>query len=815
MRNLIFTLLLTFIIASTSLSQALTLTLHDQNGAAISYATAVLYASKDSAFIKGEASDDNGLISFETLNAGSYYLEVSYVGYQNLVIKDITIVSTPIVLGVRTLQPNTQTLNQVTITARKPMLEIKADKMVLNPDASIAMAGLNALELLRKAPGVVIDNNENIQLKGKNGVRIYIDGKPSMLSSQDLANLLKGLQSSDIEAVEIITNPSAKYDAQGNAGIINIKMKKNKNLGTNGSINVGGGYGKYHKSNAGINLNNRNGKLNTFGSLGLGDNRYYNEMTLDRSQNNTNFYQNQTQVNDNTPINTKVGVDYYLSSKHTLGLLANYNGQLRDKIFTSDSKTLIKRISSTTLDSMLIAKNNQISRSNNANINLNYRYEDTLGNEITFDIDRGLYSSRENSNQPNSYFTPDNATMLSSRNAMTSSPSDIGISTLKLDYTKTLKSSPWSIAAGAKYAVVSSDNTFNFFNEVDKQAVKDIHQSNKFYYEEKVGAMYLNINGKINDKFAIQTGLRMENTRSLGDLTRDISLERRATDSVPRQYTNLFPSGVVTYTMNANHVLNFSYSRRLDRPNYQELNPFNYRLDELTYRKGNPFLTPQYNNNFELTYTVLQSMNIGLSYSKSTKVVTDIIEPDLELPNATFINYRNIAIRDHFTFSVNTPLPIAKWWNGYLSANLYKMYFKAAFEEYSFDTETPISTNIYAENNFTLPKDLGSFEVSGWFNSASIWGGTFLTKPQGSLDLGYKKVINGGLTTVKLGYTDILFTAGWRMQSNSIPGLDMNLRGSYESRRVNFNVSHRFGNKNVKGARNRKTGMQDEAGRIK
>ncbi len=786
----------------------------DDKAQAVEFVTIALHSQKDSTLLKGEISTIDGAFEFTQIKPGNYFINCSFVGFEDYKSMPIAVSNADIDLGTITLKTSTEMLSTVTVKAKKPLIEIRADKMILNVEASVSAAGSNGLELLRKAPGVTVDNNENVQLKGKNGVRIYIDGKPSYLNPAELANLLKSMNASDIEAIEIITNPSAKFDAQGNAGIINIRLKKNKNFGTNGSVNVSGGYGKYHKSYLGVNLNNRNKKVNTFGSFGLGNNKYYNYLNLSREQDGASYDQKQTQYNNNFPLNAKVGLDFYASDKHTFGVLINANTQYKQNAYSSTSNTIISNLKTREkVDSTLQAFNTINSNNINTNANINYKYADTLGNEIVVDLDKGYYHDMSNSMQPNTYFNPQGKAT-TERAFFNETPSTININTAKIDYTKTLKKSGLVIGLGAKYANVKTDNTFLFYDVIDKQQTQNFSRSNLFSYTENVAAAYANLSGAISKKVNFQAGLRTENTHSLGDLTRLGNIPRMKGDSVAKDYTGYFPSAALTYSPNDKNSFNLTYSRRINRPNYQDLNPFEWRLDELTYRKGNPRLTPQYNNNFELTYTAMQMASLSLSYSKSTDVVTDIIERNMNEPGKSFISYRNIASQDNYAITLSSPLPIKSWWSGYLSATLYKAYYKATFPEYSFNTSTPIATNFYMEHTFTLPKDY-NFEISGWFNSAAIWGATFITKPQGSLDLGIKKNLFNGRGNIKLSVTDILHTAPWRGFSDAIPGLKMSTNGNWESQQVKVNFMYRFGSNEIKSSRNRKTGLEDEKGRIK
>ncbi|MFM2394042.1 MAG: hypothetical protein RLZZ546_2024 [Bacteroidota bacterium] len=654
----IITFFLSFV-TYCSYSQGIKGVLFNSEKKPIEFNGVTLHQFIDSTLVKGEFTDENGGFEFTNIPAGEYFITMEYLAHEKYKSSKIIFSSSSINLGEIYLNPSSQELSEVTVKAKKPMIEMQADKMILNTDASISTAGANGLELLRKAPGVTIDNNENIILKGKNGVRIYLDGKPSFLSAQELTNLLKSLTSADIESIEIITNPSAKYDAEGNAGIINLKLRKNKNFGTNGSLNLSAGYGKYHKSYAGVNLNNRNQKTNIYGNFGVGNNKYYNEMNLLREQDGGVFDQEQSQVSSNYPLNGKIGVDYYANSKHTFGFLVNANTQYKDNDWRSTSITKISNLSTRSkIDSVLNATSSIVGNSINVNANFNYRFEDTLGNEVTFDIDRGIYDSKSNNVQPNIYTEGETNKELTKRSFSNNTPSSVTINTAKIDYNKFIKSSNIKLSVGAKYANVITDNTFSFFNLINGGEVKDPTQSNIFKYTENVLASYANVSGSSGKNFSYQAGIRMENTKSIGDLKREPGIPVKPQDYRDTTYINFFPSAALTYSHNENNSFNLTYSRRLDRPNYQDLNPFEWRLDELTFRKGNPFLRPQYNNNLEFTYTLKQMASIGLSYSKSKDVVSDVVERDIDTPNKSFINYRNIASSEQFALTLNTPLPI-------------------------------------------------------------------------------------------------------------------------------------------------------------
>ncbi|MFZ4543722.1 MAG: TonB-dependent receptor domain-containing protein [Saprospiraceae bacterium] len=802
-----------FLFTKTILAQNINGIVKLSDGKPAEFAAILLLNAKDSSLAKGSLTDENGIFEFYAIEKGSYLLSISYVGFSKYTGSLIEHSGSDLKLEEIVLSDAGTELTALNVLARKPLIEVQADRTILNVEASVTSAGSNGFDLLRKAPGVVIDNNDNIQLRGKNGVVVMLDGKRTFLKPQDLANLLKSMNAADLELIEVITNPSAKYDASGNAGIINLKLKKNKNFGTNGSVNFNTAYGLYPKNTVSLNLNNRNGKTNIYGNMSIGRSEYYNTMNLYRLQNGKIFDFRQNQLSTNTPLNVKFGADYFLHPNHTVGVIANMNTNIGEKKWDSNSKTFISNDGSSLIDSVLVAANNNRGTLMNANFNANYRYADKTGNMFSFDIDKGLYRTDNNSFQPNLYQDATLSRTLVDRTFKTQTPSKIDIFTLKADFEKKIGKAGSVVSIGAKYANVVTDNSFEFYNVINGQQIKDIYASNQFSYTENVAAAYINGMIPFNKKASLQAGLRMENTLSIGDLQRDPAFPSNSEDYVKRQYTNLFPSAAFTYSLNSKNSLNFSYSRRIDRPNYQDLNPFEWRLDELSIRKGSPFLRPQYANNFEAKYIFMGFASIGGSYAKTRDLISDIVEKDPLHPNKSYIKYRNLASQETYAVTISSPTPIKKWWNGYVNVSLSKAIYVANFPEYTFRTQTPIAVNLFAEQTFTLGKGF-IFEMSGRFTSASIWGGAWAVKPQGGLDLGLQKKILKEKATVKIACSDIFFTQPWRSSNTAIPGFKTYGNGTWESRQVKLNFNYAFGNKSVKSARKRSIGLEDEKRRI-
>jgi iron complex outermembrane receptor protein len=548
-------------------------------------------------------------------------------------------------------------LQGVTVTSQKPMVEVKADKTILNVEGTINATGSNALELLRKSPGVLVDKDENLSLSGKNGVQVYIDGRPSPLSGKDLAEYLKTVQSTMIESIELITNPSAKYDAAGNAGIINIKLKKNKAMGTNGSVSAGYNIATYAKYNAGLALNHRNKKVNLFSTYNFNKAIQENNISIFRTVLDTLFDQRTVFTSKPTSHNFKAGMDYFINKKSTIGILVN--GNLASGEMISSSLTPITYNPTHTLVKNLVAGTESNFTRNNINSNINYKYSDTSGHDLNMDVDYGYYKIRTNQLQPNYYFDASGKNEMSRFIYQMITPNDIHIYSFKTDYEQNFAKGKLGI--GGKLSFVKSDNDFQRYNVYSSSKILDTLKSNQFYYKENINAMYLNYNRQMKG-WMFQVGLRVENTHSEGrssGFRKPGGVYAAYDSSFDRNYTDFFPSAAITFNKNPMNQWSISYSRRIDRPSYQSLNPFEFKLDEYTFMKGNTQLTPQYTNSFGITNTYKYKLTTTLNYSHVKDVFTQII--DTAERSKAFITQKNLATQDIVSLNISYPLQI-KWY---------------------------------------------------------------------------------------------------------------------------------------------------------
>lgn len=806
MRSL-FTLFTLLLLGFVSQAQKITGQVKDEKGKAISGASIILQKQKDNAVVKIAVSEADGKFSFNNIVTGSYYVTVNLLGYNIVKSKAFDLQTTDISVPEIVLTKADKKLGDVTVVARKPMVEVKADKTIVNVENSINATGSDALELLRKSPGVTVDKDDNINLAGKNGVQVYIDGKPSPLSGKDLADFLRSLNSNQIESIELITNPSAKYDAAGNAGIINIKLKKNKAYGTNGSVNAGYGIGVYGKYNAGVSLNYRNNKVNLFGNYNFNYGNYENNMNLYRKQLDTLFDQKGVMTSTNNTSNFKLGADYTINKKNTIGFIAT--GNFNTNKLLNYSKTPISYIPTNTGFRTLIADNTSEGYRNNANLNLNYRYADSTGKELNVDADYGIYDLKNDQLQPNYYYNYAATTELDRKVYDMISPTKINIATLKADFEKPFKKG--KLGLGAKVAYIETSNNFERYNVYTSNKVLDTLRSNNFKYKENINAAYVNYNKQYKG-FGIQIGLRVENTNAKGTSTgyAKVGSNYVAYDSsFTRNYTDVFPSAAITFNKNPMNQLSISYSRRIDRPAYQDLNPFEFKLDEYTFQKGNTQLIPQYTNSIALTHSYKYKLTTTLNYSHVKDVFTQLI--DTAEKSKSFITKKNLATQDVFSLNIGYPFQY-KWYSVYANFNGNYSHYKANFGVGRTIDLDAWSYNIYMQHSFKLGKGYTG-EISGFYNAPGIWQGTFKSKAMGGVDMGLQKVILKGKGNLKLSVSDVFKTMQWGGTSE-FANQYIYANGNWESRQFKLNFTYRFGKLTVKQARQHKVGAEEESKRV-
>lgn len=802
---LIFALCINLLVNAQKIKGIIT----DNDKKPVASASVGLLRAKDSSVVKWATTNTDGTYEFAQIPAGQYLISVTHVNHSKSFSDMVEHAGHAdyAVAPIR-LSPLQKQLTGVTVTAKKPILEVRADKTIFNVEGTVNAMGTDALELLKRSPGVQADKDDNLSMSGKNGVQVYIDGRPSPLGGKDLADYLKSIPSAQIEAIEIISNPSARYDAAGNAGIINIRLKKNKSLGTNGSVNAGYAIGIYSKYNGGLSLNHRNKKVNLFGNYNTNMAKQEFTIDFDRTILDT-FFQNRTlMLIDPVFHSYKAGADYFISKKSTIGVLVN--GVIANGEVNSGSTTPVIYKPSNTVSKILKAGTNTDFTRNNINTNINYRYADSTGRELNLDGDYGHYKIRTSQYQPNIYYDPTGTVETSRIIYRMIAPNDIYIGTLKADYTMPFQKGQLSV--GGKLALINSKNDFRRLDVFPTYEKQDTLRSNNFNYKENINALYINFN-KSFKKVVIQFGVRMENTntegRSKGYRLSPANNYVTYDSSFERHYTNLFPSAAVTFNGKPQSQWSISYSRRIDRPTYQSLNPFEFRLDEYSFSKGNTGLRPQYTNSVAITHIYKFKLTSKLSYSHTKDIFTQFF--DTSDRSKIFITQRNLANQNTVGLDFTYPLQV-KWYSGFINLNSYYSHYKA-----DLGPGRIVDLDIYAmsmvmQHSFNLGKGYRA-ELTANYSSPSISQGTLKTKSIWGLDVGMQKSVLKNKGTIRMAVSDI-FQTRWPVSVSNFAGQELYTRNRIESRQFRINFSYRFGSSQVKGARQRKTGAEDELNRV-
>jgi hypothetical protein len=765
-----------------------------------------LLNAKDSSLVKTAVSDKNGNFGFNPSKNGAYLLSANLVGYTKTYSSVFTFNGSPLTPYDLNLAPSTKQLNEVTVTSKKPLIEVQPDKMVVNVEASPTNAGATALEVLEKSPGISVDKDGNISLKGKEGVMVYMDGRPTYLSGQDLVNLLRNMQSNQLEQIEIMTNPPAKYDAAGNAGIINIKTKKTKIFGLNGSVSAGVGQGIYNRTNQNATINYRKNKVNVFGNISHNQNTSFQNISIDRrfidnsSKQITSFFEqvnNSKRTNDN--YSAKVGLDFFASKKTTLGFVANGFNNAHDDITPGDINILSTtrtKISNT----QALSKSKEKWMGYGLNAYLRHIFDST-GREINIDIDNLKYDRSNNIGVYNQYYTPTGMPASKGDTLLGSLPQVIDIYSFKADYSHPLKKGA-KLELGVKSSLVNTDANAIYDSVTYGKTVRDVNRSNHFIYKENINAAYINFSKPLTTKLSMQLGLRAEHTHARGNqVTTNIQFNRN--------YVQLFPTAYFQYTLNKNNSVGINYGRRIRRPDYESLNPFIEFLDRYTYEQGNPLLRPQISDNIELTHTFKGFLNTTINYSQTNDIIQQVLIQD-NSNNTTFIKQENIASQRQIGLSVNAYNQYTKWWSGNIYVNVFYNKFSGLINNapVTLDATTAMA-NISQQFKF---KKGWSGELSGFYRTPALES-IFNIGAFGVMNLGVSKQVMKNKGSIRLNVRDILWSqkiSGYTKYDN----VDANFRQYQDSRVVNLSFTYRFSKGKASTQQRQRSSADDEKSRV-
>ncbi|MDR2886661.1 MAG: TonB-dependent receptor, partial [Bacteroidales bacterium] len=700
------------------------------------------------------------------------------------------------------LSESANRLEEVVVSADRPLVVARTDRYVVNVSGNIQSAGRNATNILQNTPGVLVGQKGDISVLG-NDVEVWIDGRPSQMSGEQLQAFLSSMQGDEIDRIEVITNPSSRYDAAGSGGIIDIRTKKGLQFGVNGTLTAGYTQGRTDSENAGVNLNWRREKFNVFGNYSFNRNNGWEKTNniniVQTHAGEITFNQNSITKSSKTGLyhSVRAGMDYFLNPKNTLGVIVSsyYSDGGR---FGSNGVTNI----SPAHDGVSYSISDNIRSGGRDGILVNTNYQATFTQpeqQLNFDLDYARFGSDPVQQNKNSYYGPNDVIMGNIEQLRNSNPQTIDVYSAKLDYSQPL----WENArmeTGAKISQTKTDNDLKFDEFANNDWQIDLNRSNRFVYTEQIGATYINLNQKLG-KFSLQAGLRGEYVISEG--------KQLTTDEVnDTSYFNLFPTFFVNWPVSEKHTLGLSYSRRLNRPNYSNLNPFEIIIDAYSFSSGNPNLTPAYTHNIQFSHTFAQSLMTHIGYSHTTDLIM-IVPIEDAVTQRYGSTLGNFGKSQNINAMMNYRKQITKIWTANLS--VFGAYQTNTSDEITGEfVNDGIDFYVQLYNNFTIAPNL-SAEITGMYLSGAHMG-YIVMEPQGNLSAGFRQTLLKNKMTLSLTVNDILYTSYYKTHTKR-DNIDNIMLQKQDLRYANLTLRYNFGSATVRAARSKSTGIEEETNR--
>lgn len=774
--------------------------INDENGLPVPYASAALIQSKDSSLVRGSLTDETGLYTIEHVGTGTYRIFAAYMGYESVYSQEFEIKNEnkSAVIDINFLQKGIL-LDETVIVAKRPFLEQKSDRLIVNVASSAIAAGGTAMEILQKVPGIILIQDK-VTLGGSQNLQVWIDGKPSQYT--DMNALLRDMPGDQIEKIELITQPGAQFDAAGGP-ILNVVLKRNADLGFKGtaSFSVGGysvdqsdvnqGIKNYHRINPSLNLTYRSGKINLFGNAAFNQGDYFDVIKVNRYIGQEVYKSFNFDESEYTFKNLRVGGDYYMNDKTTIGTIFRVwdrkgNGEAFNttSVFNNDESVLYT-----------IFNTDNFSNSRRGgtfnNVYLKHEFDKKTGHMLTIDVDYNTFTTRNINDLV--IYPDDNPTAQSLSKQDIDQP--VNILVTKADY-KLPVDSTFKVEAGVKASFAEVDNDLNFY----RAGIRSPNESNNFLYKENINAGYINLSKSLQ-KLEFNAGLRAEQTI--------VSGTTMGIDTLNRNYLQWFPSASALYRLNKNMALQSSYARRVNRPGFQQQNPFSKFIDSLTYTRGNPNLKPEITNTAQLNLTYDGQPFFGISYATTDDVIIENA-PKLE-GTKTFTTVENLASNQRLEIQLNFPIKLGKHIDGFggnqaiynrYNANYLGVDYKASRWHWL----------AYWQINASLPGDF-KMEVGGFYMTKFLE--EFLTiDNMAGVNIGVSKSFANKNGRVSLSWNDIFYS------QNTDAVIDFNdIRVNFfqrqYSRNLRLSVSYTFGNTKVKNISGRTTASESESSRVK
>lgn len=763
--------------------------IQDGSGQAVIGATVLLQREADKSLVKGNVSASDGSFSFDKTAPGQYVVAVNYINYTPF--QSGTIVLSPESmkhdLGIIRLQENSVQLGEVAVTARKQLFEQKIDRLVVNVSNAITAAGGNALEVLEKTPGVTVDRqNESISLAGKDGVQVMINGKLKYLPAASLLQILEGMNADNIEKIEIITTPPSNLDALGNAGYLNIVMKKQEDEGTTGSYSLSAGYGRGALASTSLNILHKKGKWNLYGEYGYNLNqrpqRFYFDRVVTTDGSSISLESDSDREPTSNNHNARMGFDYQLNKRTVTGMqFSGYNNR-----FVLDALGHSEFGRNGSVDTLLDLVTDLRSTWLHGAANAYVQHQIKDGEVISFDLDY-LYYREENPTDYRAEYTDQISQSQTEESFRSGKRTPIQTAVAKTDYTRKWNQK-LSMESGLKYVHSNFTNDLSVETLQNQNWIRDPDLSGIFELTEQIAAAYASFSYQHSSKTQFKLGLRYEHT--LSNLASETD-----PDFINRNYGNFFPSFFVSRQLDASQSLNLSYSKRINRPTFNQMAPFVLFMDPFTFWSGNSALLPALTDNLGLSYRFKKwFLLVQYSYEKNS-IARYQSRVDLKTNKMTMVS-ENLDYLKTLNASLNFPITLNKYWEMQNTAqiNFQRALFPFEGEKVSVD-QFNYSFNTTQRLNFAKGY---SAEITGQYRSKQL-NGQFISLPYYGVNLGIQKKLgkNGGI--LRFNVFDLFDSFVYRTENNlKSSGLVMNGSWDFIQRTYRLTYTQNFGSQKVK-----------------
>ncbi len=785
MRNLFFS----FILISLSLNifgNSINGIITDENKKPVEFSNIILHKLNDSSYLNGTTTDSLGRFEITNIEDGNYFLEVVYVGYKIDTIQNILVQNNETKdIGTIQLKLIENMLKGVEISASRPVIERKADRVVYNVENSAKSSGENVMDLLRSVPGVTVNGNDQIRINGKSDVQVIINGKVEQLSSDQLASLLKSIQSSNVKKIDVVSNPSARYDADAKGGVLEIQLKTNLRTGMNGSVYANYRQNEYSSTDMGFNVNVNHKKLTLSLNYNFGYNNNYQKNTYTRDFTDSIKVErfSESSFDKNKFINhyANLSLKYNINEKNTIGIGGEVFQFRNPHLTTSRLNVFDNIISNENVNSIQKTTNTTLGKAVNPSVNFNFRSQlDSLGSSLELTYDYTYFNLNTNSHLNMAYFDSLEAERpIPHLDFTQENPYLVNLHTSKLNYNKPLKNQH-SVEFGVKFTWTKTNNNIQFQNLIGNNYVFDSTRSNRFQYIENINAIFSTWSKTWKKGWSTNLGLRIEQTNTN---QRSYTLNT----VTKRHYVDFFPSLFIQKNIKEKHSININYSRKIQRPNFEDLNPFLFYLSPYSIWTGNENLKPQYANITEFTYTFKNAYSFFIGHENLNNNYTHLVFQDDSTKISTY-RATNFKVRNNLNIGFNINKELFKWWTISYSAQYTFFKYNSIVNNSPFIV-TSNKFNISLDNTFMLPKDF-MINVFAFYTSPHF-DATDIMKSDGMVNISVSKSFFDKKLRIRLAGNDIFATKNMSYNTDFF-NVNSKTRTKFSSRFFSLSVTYNF-----------------------